>query len=214
MSVSRKKWLWWIVALFMTTPRAMAYEEVEDLVDIFATDSSFIAVVDGKRNFSEAKRSNETIHWQGAKGEIGAFLTSERLLAVSLRSGKWNVRPLKIIEKKAPPGMLIAAHLLVMLTGERIVAFGTHTGGFVQTRLPLGEPIVAQEAKGRVAAVVTPARVYGFSSYRRGVAEIRFQLKETVDSLKTTYNKITLRTSQRLITLNAEDAVWRQFDLK
>ena len=215
MSVSRKRWLLWIVVvLFMMTPWALAYEEVEDLVDIFATDSAFIAVVDGKRNFSEAKGSSETILWQGAKGEIGAFLTNDRLLAVSVRSGQWNVRSLKVNEKKEPPDMLIAAHLLIMLTGERIVTFGTHTGGFVQTRLPIGESIIAKEAEGRVAAVVTPSRAFGFSSYRRGVAEIRFQLKETVVSLKTTYNKITLRTSRRLITLKAEDAVWRQFDLK
>jgi hypothetical protein len=198
----------------MGIPWALAYEEVEDLVDIFATDSAFIAVVDGKRNFSEAKRSSETILWQGAKGEIGAFLTSDRLLAVSTRSGQWNVRPLKINEKKEPPDTLIAAHLLIMLTAERIVTFGTHTGGFVQTRLPIGESIVARAAEGRVAAVVTPARAFGFSSYRRGVAEIRFQLKETVVSHKTTYNKVTLQTSRRLITLKAEDAVWRQFDLK
>ena len=214
MNLNRKRWVWWVLALFIRPPGAMAYEEVEDLVDIFATDGAFIAVVDGKRNFSKAKGSSETILWQGAKGEIGAFLTNERLLAVSTRSGQWNLRPLKINEKKEPPDMLLAAHLLIMLTGERIVAFGTHTGGFVQTRLPLGESIVAKEAEGRVAAVVTPARAFGFSSYRRGVAEIRFQLKEDVISLKTTYNKITLRTSLRLITLKAEDAVWRQFDLK
>ena len=73
MSVSRKRWLLWIVALFMMTPCALAYEEVEDLVDILATDSAFIAVVDGKRNFSKAKGPDETILWQGAKGEIGAF---------------------------------------------------------------------------------------------------------------------------------------------
>lgn len=214
MSVSRKRWLLCVVAQFMMSPWAMAYEEVEDLVDIFATDSAFIAVVDGKRNFSEAKSPGETILWQGAKGEIGAFLTNARLLAVSTRSGQWNVRALKTNEKKEPPDMLIAAHLLLMLTGERIVTFGTHTGGFVQTRMPIGEPVVATSSEGRVAAVVTPARAFGFSSYRRGVAEIRFQLKENVISLKTTYNKITLRTSLRLITLKAEDAVWRQFDLK
>ncbi|WP_372679551.1 hypothetical protein [Desulfosarcina sp.] len=203
-----------VVVLFMMTQWALAYEEVEDLVDIFSTDSAFIAVVDGKRNFSEAKTSSETILWQGAKGEIGAFLTNERLLAVSTRSGQWNVIALKANEKKEPPDMLIAAHLLLMLTGERIVAFGTHTGGFFQTRMPIGEPVVAKSAEGRVAAVVTPARAFGFSTFRRGAAEIRFKLKETVVSAKATYTKITLQTSQRLITLKAEDAVWRQFDLK
>lgn len=32
--------------------------------------------------------------------------------------------------------------------------------------------------------------------------------------MKTTYNKITLQTSEWLIALEAEDAMWRQFDLK
>lgn len=203
-----------IATLLTAATWAMAYEEVEDLVDIFTTDRAFIAVVDGRRHFSEDIRSNEKILWQEAKGEVGAFLTSDRLLAVSVKSGQWNTQYLKINEKKRVPEMLIANHLVVMLTGERIVSFGTDTGGFFQTRLPIGESIVTKEADGRVAVVVTPARVFGFSSYRRGAAETRFRLKETVVSLKTTYNKITMRTSQRLITLKAEDAVWRYFDLK
>ena len=214
MQYDRKKLMVFLVPLLMTTSWAMAYEEVEDLVDIFATDSTFIAVVDGRRNFSEDHRSNETLLWQGTKGEIGAFLTSQRLLAVSVKSGQWNTQYLKINEKKVTPDMLIGAHLLIMLTAERIVAFGTDTGGFFQTRLPIGESVVAKAAEGRVAAVVTPARAFGLSSYRRGVAEIRFQIKESLESLNTTYNKITLRTSRRLITLKAEDAVWRAFDLE
>lgn len=202
------------VALSVMTTWARAYEEVEDLVDIYTTDSAFVAVVDGRRFFSESYRSNEKILWQEAKGEVGAFLTSTRLLAISVRSGQWNTHYLKITEKNKRPQMLIAAHLVIMLSSERIVSFGTHTGGFIQTRLPIGEPVVAKETEGRVAAVVTPSRAFGFSSYRRGVSEIRFRLQETLVSLKTTYNKITMRTSQRLITLKAEDAVWRHVDLK
>jgi hypothetical protein len=214
MKFDGKKLMIAVVLLLLTAPWAMAYEEVEDLVDIFATDSAFIAVVDGRRNFTEDHRPNEKLLWQGAKGEVGAFLTSERLLAVSVKSGQWNTRHLKINEKKVMPDMLIAAHLVIMLTAERILAFGTETGGFFQIRLPIGESVVAKTAEGRVAAVVTPARAFGFSAYRRGVAEIRFQMKERLESLKTTYNKISLRTSRRLITLKAEDAVWREFDLE
>ena len=214
MAYDPMKLMIFLVPLLMTTALAMAYEEVEDLVDIFSTDSAFIAVVDGRRNFSEDHRAKETLLWQGAKGEVGAFLTSQRLLAVSVKSGQWNTRSLKINEKKVTPNMLIGSHLLIMLTTERIVAFGTDTGGFFQTRLPIGESAIAKAAEGRVAAVVTPARAFGFSSYRRGVAEIRFQIKERFESLSTTYNKITLRTSRRLITLRAEDAVWREFDLQ
>ena len=205
-----------LLVIFAMTPMldaALAYEEVEDLVDIFATDRRFIAVVDGRRSFEENQRAAETIQWQGAKGEVGAFLTTDRLLAVSVTSGQWNTRYLKINEKKAPPRMLLAAHLVVMLTDERIVGFGTQTGGFFQERLPIGESIIASEAEGRVAAVVTPDRAYGLSAYRRGAAEIRFRIQERFESVKTTYNTITLRTSQRLITLAAGDAVWRDIDL-
>jgi hypothetical protein len=200
--------------LLMITTRAMAYEEVEDLVDVFASDRQFVAVADGRSTFSEARRSSEKILWQGAKGEVGAFLTSDRLLAVSVRSGQWNTRDLKINEKKGLPEMLISAHLVIMLTGERIVGFGTHTGGFIQTRMPIGESVVDKAAEGRVAVVITPSRAFGFSSYRRGIAEVRFRREEAMVSLKTTYNLIRMRTTQRLITLKSEDAVWRLFDLK
>lgn len=193
--------------------RAWAYEEVEDLVDLLATDDVFIAIVDGRRSFEEDRRSGEAIQWQGAKGEVGAFLTNQRLLAVSVRSGQWNTRYLKIREKKSTPHMLLSAHLVVMLTDDRIVGFGTLTGGFFQEPLPIRESIIASEAEGRVAAVVTRDRAFGLSSFRRGAAEIRFRLQERFESVKSTYNKITLRTSQRLIAFTAGDAVWRDMDI-
>ncbi len=202
-----------MVALLTATMVAEAYEEVEDLVDIYATDGEFIAVVDSRRNFSDTIRSRETIQWQGAKGEVGAFLTNQRLLAVSVTSGQWNTQFLKINEKKATPRMLLGAHLLVMFTDERIVGFGTQTSGFFQARLPIGEPVVVSDAEGRVATVITPKRAFGLSARRRGAAEIRFRIQEQFESIKTTYNKITLRTSQRLITFAAADAVWRDFEL-
>jgi len=201
------------LALLLTTTWALAYEEVDDLVDIFTADRHFQAVVDGRRHFTEMYRLNEIIHWQGAKGEVGAFLTNERLLAVSTRSGQWNIQQLKVSEKKRVPDVLLASHLVVMLTDERAIGFGVHTGGFVQVRLPIGEAVVAQAARGRVAGIATSLRAFGFSSTRRGVAEIRFKRYERVESIDATYNKVTLRTSQRLMILNASDAVWRQFNL-
>lgn len=42
-----------MVVLCMKATWAMAYEEIEDLVDIYATGGQFIALVDGRRNFSE-----------------------------------------------------------------------------------------------------------------------------------------------------------------
>ncbi|MGA6924877.1 MAG: hypothetical protein WBY88_04285 [Desulfosarcina sp.] len=202
-------WILWI----MKTASAMAYEEVDDLVEIFATDGQFIAIVNGRRHFTEDYRAGETILWQAAKGEVGAFLTDQRLLAVSITSGQWNTRYLKINEKKTTPAMLIGAHLVILLSGERILAFGTLTDGFFQVRMPIGASIVAKDARGRVAGVVLADRALGFSSYRRGAAEIRFRRGEEMVSLKTTYTTITLHTNQRLISLAASDAVWRDVDL-
>ena len=113
-----------IMLLLAATGGTAAYEEVEDLVDIYTTDNNFIAVVDSRRVFNETIRARETIQWQGAQGEVGAFLTNERLLAVSIRSGQWNTKYLKIKEKKQRPQMLLGAQLVVMLTDDRIVGFG------------------------------------------------------------------------------------------
>jgi hypothetical protein len=203
-----------MIVLVMLPTGAASYEEVEDRVEIFSIDDRFVALINGRSHFSENYRSGEEVLWQGAKGEVGVFLTNERLLAVSVKSGRWNTLYLKINEKKKTPEMLFAAHLVIMLTDERIVAFGTDTGGFFHTRLPIDESVIEKAAEGRVAAAVTRNRAYGFSSYRRGAAEIRFRRQETIVSLKTTYNKVTLQTTERLIALEAEDAVWHQFDLK
>ena len=110
--------------------------------------------------------------------------------------------------------MLLAAHLVVMLTDERIVAFGTYTDGFFKIPMPIGESVVASQAEGRVAAVVTSSRAYGFSAYRRGAAEIRLKRQEEIVAIKTTYNKITLQTSEdRALILNAKSASWSTVDL-
>ena len=200
--------------LLAATRGTASYEEVEDLVDIYTTDNNFIAVVDSRRIFNESIRARETIQWQGARGEVGAFLTNERLLAVSIRSGQWNTQFLKIKEKKQRPQMLLGAQLVVMLTDDRIVGFGTQTGGFFQARLPIGETVIATDIQGRVAAIITPDQAFGLSARRRGVAEIRFRIQERFESMKTTYNKVTLRTSQRLITFASGDSVWRDTELK
>ena len=202
-----------IIAMLVIPVAAGGYEEVEDLVEIFVIDRDLVAIVDGRSRFVEAMRSDEKVLWQGAKGEIGAFLTTDRLLAVSITSGQWNSRYLKISEKKSGLDMLLAAHLVLMLSDERVLAFGTHTGGFFQVRLPVGEAVLAKAAKGRVAAVATASFAYGFSTYRRGVSEFRFRRDETLVSLKATYNKITMQTSDRVVSLDAEDAVWRTFEL-
>ena len=199
--------------LLMIPMSAWTYEEVEDLVALFVTDDRFVAAVDGQRNFSEKISLGETVVWEGAKGEVGAILTDERLLAVSIASGGWNRINLKIKEKQTPPDMLLGAHLLVMLSDDRIVTFGTQTGGFFQTRLPIREPVVAKAAEGRVAAVVTTAFAYGLSANRRGAAEFRLRRQEKIVSMKTTYNKITLQTSERLVSFDAENAAWREFNL-
>ena len=203
-----------MIILIIIPMVAEAYEEVEDLVEIFVTDNKFTATVDGRRTFPESIKSGENVLWDGAKGEVGAILTDERLLAVSITSGGWNTLDLKIKEKRSTPEMLLAAHLIVMLTDERIVAFGTYTDGFFQTPMPIGEYVVASQAQGRVAAVVTSSRAYGFSAYRRGAAEIRLKRQEKIVDINATYNKITLQTSEdRALILNAKDARWSKVNL-
>lgn len=214
MKIKRKASLGLFVILTLFASGGMSYEEVEDLVDIFATDRTFNAVVDGQRSFTEDRRPGETINWQGAKGEVGAYLTNLRLLAVSVTSGKWRTQSLKVNEKRKKPRILLGKHLLVMLSSERFVGFGTATGGFFDVRRPIGEQVIVEEIGGRVAVLITPSRAFGFSSNRMGAAEIRFRRTEKFESIKTTYNKITLRTSQRLITLESRDAAWREFKLK
>lgn len=193
---------------------AEAYEEVEDLVEIFVTDNKFTATIDGRPTFPENIKSGESVLWKGAKGEVGAILTDRRLLAVSITSGGWNTLDLKIKEKRGTPEMLLAAHLILMLTDERIVAFGTYTDGFFKTPMPIGETVVASQAEGRVAAVVTASRAYGFSAYRRAAAEVRLKRQERIVDINATYNKITLQTSQdHALILRAKSASWSRIDL-
>jgi hypothetical protein len=50
-----------------------AAEEIEDLIDIFASDSKIIAIIEGKNTISFNLRQNEKVQWSGSRGYLGVF---------------------------------------------------------------------------------------------------------------------------------------------
>jgi len=50
-----------------------AEEEIEDLIDIFESNSKITAIIEGRKTISSDLRPNEKVLWSGSNGYLGAF---------------------------------------------------------------------------------------------------------------------------------------------
>jgi len=189
-----------------------AEEEIEDLIDIAEAKGRIIAVIEGKKTVSLELRPNETVIWTGARGHLGAFLTSLRFFAISTTSSSWQELPLGVGESEN--GVVsLSPYIALLATEDRAVGFNAASNRFVETRLPSHDELIAAEAEKYVAVVITSGRAFGFAAKTSAFKEIFLRVRETIEDLKITASKATVRTSDRLLTFEAEGAVWREHRL-
>ena len=186
-----------------------AEEEIEDLIDIFESKGRIVAVMEGRKTESLDLRINEEVVWQGARGDLGAFLTNKRFLVISTSSDGWHALSLRSAESENDTAF-ISPHIALLVTGDRAVGFDATSRRFVEVQLPLREELVAADAGKDVAVVVTSGRVFGLAAGRSAFSETDLRIRETVDELKITSSKAVVRTSERLLIFNATDAAWKE----
>jgi len=56
--------------------------------------------------------------------------------------------------------------------------------------------------------VITSSRAFGLAVEPSAFIEIKLRLKETIDSIKITASKVTIRTSDRLLSFEAKGTAW------
>jgi hypothetical protein len=155
--------------------------------------------------------------WLDSDGYIGALLTNERFIAISLSSSGWLEKPLK--SKEAYDGSpILSPTLALLVTKERVIGFDAIAHRFIEQSLRLDEEFVAAEANDYVAAVISSRRALGrralgLASGGSAFSEIRFRTSETFQSIRTKSQVITVRTSWRILTFGASSPSWSEVRL-
>jgi hypothetical protein len=187
-------------------------DDIEDLVYIEQADRKIIAIRDGIPATPFELRSKEEVLWLDSDGYIGALLTNERFIAISLSSPGWLETPLR--SKEAYDGSpILSPTLALLVTKERVIRFDAISHRFIEQSLRLDEEFVAAEANDYVAVVISSRRALGLASGDSGFREIRFRTSETLQSLKTTPQVVTVRTSWRILTFGASSPSWSEVRL-
>ena len=187
-------------------------DDIEDLVYIEQADRKIIAIRDGIPATPFELRSKEEVLWLDSDGYIGALLTNERFIAISLSSPGWLETPLR--SKEAYDGSpILSPTLALLVTKERVIRFDAISHRFIEQSLRLDEEFVAAEANDYVAVVISSRRALGLASGASGFREIRFRTSETFQSLKTTPQVVTVRTSWRILTFGASSPSWSEVRL-
>jgi hypothetical protein len=201
-----------ILSIFTFTISSYAEEEIEDLIYIAKSKNKIIAIIEGSKNISFALEANEKVHWRGSKGHLGAFLTDRKFYVISTSSSAWQMLPLKIDESENSVASL-SPYIALLVTGDRAVSFYASSNRFIETQLPIHDELLATDIEKHVAVVVTSSRAFGIAAEASAFAEIHFRVRETIGQIKLTSSKVTIQTSDRLLTFDAARSTWNEYKL-
>lgn len=201
-----------ILATLLYAIPSNSKDDIEDLVDIEQADRKIIAIRDGIQMTPFELRSKEEVLWLDSDGYIGALLTNERFIAISLSSNGWLEKPLR--SREAYDGSpILSPTLALLVTKERVIGFDATSNSFIEQSLRLDEEFVAAEANDYVAAVISSRRALGLTSGGSAFSEIRFRTSETFQSIRTKSQVVTVRTSWRILTFGASSPSWSEVRL-
>jgi len=185
---------------------------IEDSVDIEQVGGKIFASRNGIQTTPFELRSKEEVLWLDSDGYLGALLTNERFIAISLSSPGWLETPLRL--KEAYDGSpMLSPTLALLVTKERVIGFDAISPRFIEESLRLDEGVVAAEVNDYVAAVISSRRALGLASGGSGFSEIRFRTSEIFQSIRTKSQVITVRTSSRILTFSASSPFWSEVRL-
>ena len=163
---------------------------------------------------TERLRLDERVLWQGSRGQVGAVLTDQRILAVGVGSSSWQ--GVEVQREEMPPEQaLLGDRLLMVVTNRRVIGFAGEPGNLSEQALGLAEEVLARRVGENVAVLVTDRRALGLSSFQGGFAERKLQLKERVESVSAAANLATLRSDRRILIFRSPTRSWeeRRLDL-
>jgi hypothetical protein len=203
-----------LICLSIVAPTISSYaeEEIEDLIDIAESKGKIIAIIEGKKTISFDLRPNEKVLWSGSRGYLGAFLTDQHFFVISTSLNAWQALPLRIDESGKGVASL-SPYIALLVTKDRAVGFDAASNRFIETLLPIQDELLAAQAERYVAVVITSSRAFGLAAESSAFTEINLRMNETIEAIKLTYSKVTVRTSDRLLTFEVTGSRWNEHRL-
>jgi len=185
------------------------------LLEVMIADRSLLAF-DARAGgqIREPLRLGERVLWHGSKGEVGAVLTDQRILAVGVGSAAWRVVELQLGEE-APPQAMLGDRVVLVVTTRRALGFGGQPIRLSEQALGVQESVLAQRIGENVGVVITDRRALGFSPYQPGFAGIKLWIRESIESVSAAANLATLRSNRRILIFRSSTRSWeeRRLDL-
>ncbi|MFP8876294.1 MAG: hypothetical protein VCB99_05145, partial [Myxococcota bacterium] len=88
-------------------------------------------------------RLEERVLWKGSRGQVGAVLTDQRILAVGVGSASWQ--EVELQRGESPSGQaLLGDRLLMVVTNRRVIGFAGEPGNLSEQPLGLAEEVLAR----------------------------------------------------------------------
>jgi hypothetical protein len=207
-----------IIITFVVTLATLLYaipsnskDVIEDSVDIEQVGRKIIAIRDGSQATPLELRLNEEVLWLDSDGYVGALLTNERFIAISLYSS-WLETPLRS-EESHDGSPILSPTLALFVTKQRVIGFDAISPRFIEESRRLDEEFITAEANDYIAVVISSGRALGLTAGGSGFREIRFRISETVQSIRTKARVVNVRTSWRILTFSASSSSWSEFRL-
>lgn len=150
--------------IMVFTTLSNAEEEIEDLIDIFESNSKLVAIIEGKKTISFDLPANEKVLWSDSKGNLGAFLTNNRVFVISTSLGIWKYLHLRSDEPEEAKTSL-SPNIVLLAFGDRAIGYDASLNQFIETQLPLHDELLAVETGKYVAVVITSSRAFGLYSF-------------------------------------------------
>ena len=200
------------LSILASTIPSYAEEEIEDLIDIAESKSKIIAIIEGRKSISFDLRINEKVLWSDSNGYLGAFLTNLHFFVISTSLDAWQALPLRIDESEK--GVVsLSPYIALLVTGDRAIGFDAASNRFIKTQLRIHDELLAAKAEKYVAVVITSNLAFGLATKTLAFVEIPFRVRETIEAVKITSSKVTVRTSDRLLTFEASGSTWNEHRL-
>ncbi len=201
-----------LLSIIVLTVHSNAEEEIEDLIDIFESNTKIVAVIEGKKTISFDLSAKEKVLWSDSKGHLGTFLTNNRFFVISTISGGWQYLHLRPDESKEAMTSLSPIIALLVFEG-RAIGYVASSNRFIETQIPLHDERLFVGTGKHVAVIITSSRALGFAENSSSFTEVRLRIRESLEDVKISSNKVTVRTSDRLLSFTIDSTTWNEHRL-
>lgn len=184
-----------------------AEDNIEDLIYIAESASKITAIISGVKSSALRLKPNEKVLWSDSSGYLGAVLTDQGFYVISVSSSTWKRILLSSNETETAIASL-SPFIALLATDDRAIGYNIASNSFYETRLPLRDTRIAVASGENVAVLVMSSKIFGIKTKSSSFTEARLKTGEIVEDVNVTENKVTVRTSDRLLTFVSTGSMW------